>query len=168
MAAMFAVEPPSSSDPTKRSCRSISSLSTRFVGSSCRSAARTSRARIARLIAPLAALARRGSRACSRCLTHSLAASCDCRRQTVSEAGCSLVRPGQRRARSGRPTAETLCQRGRVSRVLEDLFDQLGRPAQQLRVGDWAGRTRWAWHEHRADSVLDNAAGIEAVQPHHS
>jgi hypothetical protein len=45
--SMFAGEPPSSSEPTKRPSTKTALFSTGFVGSSCRSAARTSRARIA-------------------------------------------------------------------------------------------------------------------------
>ena len=47
LAAIFAGEPPSSSSPTKQLCEKSALLSTGFVGCSCRSAARTSRARIA-------------------------------------------------------------------------------------------------------------------------
>ena len=50
--AMFAGRPPSSSNPTKRPSRRIFSTPTRFVGLSCRSAARTSRPRESRLRAP--------------------------------------------------------------------------------------------------------------------
>jgi hypothetical protein len=53
-------------------------FSPRFVGSSCRSAARTSR---------------RGSRFESRCLPHSFAASCTRECRLLAEAGRSLVRP---------------------------------------------------------------------------
>jgi hypothetical protein len=55
-------KPPSSSDPTKRLCRKSALFSTSFVGSSCRSAARTSRAD--RALQPAAVLvARRGKNA---------------------------------------------------------------------------------------------------------
>jgi len=47
LAAMFAIEPPSSSDPTNDCVGDAALFSMRFVSSSCRSAARTSRARFA-------------------------------------------------------------------------------------------------------------------------
>ncbi len=87
---MFTGEPPSSSNPTKRHRVGASALfSTRFVGFSCRSAARTSRARIAlcsrllrrrsetKSVSPLSSVhcSLRSLRLApvSRCLPHSLA-----------------------------------------------------------------------------------------------
>ena len=53
-------KPPSSSDPTKRLCRKSALFSMSFVGSSCRSAARTSRAD--RALQPAAVLVARGGK----------------------------------------------------------------------------------------------------------
>jgi hypothetical protein len=154
---MFAGEPPSSSDPTKRSFRRISSDLEAF----------------RRLLLQIGGANIAGADrafATAAFLAHSQPAA-------TAEVGLfrrlaarSFVQASGARDPGGKQTALTLGQRSWSSRVFEDLADHLSGPAQQIDVLQrlaGVSEARGAWQEHRASSVLDHAARIEPLQPQH-
>ena len=152
---MFAGEPPSSSNPTKRLSRKVSSVPTGFVGSSCRSAARTSRARIAlgsRLLRrrsgtksmspPSSSARRRAIRPCP-VLSRSIAGGGADRLARLRYGAHVRFRPGGHRLGSWRSEGRDHGGQARPQGV---------RHRQQV---DGRGRLRQHWH----DPVQDIARG---------